>query len=151
MSAQLSFTVKDVCAALGGVSRSRVHGWVGLPPFSGIPSRERSARRFSRADLLTFAVLRTLEDQLGARGAQLAHASAAIHAYLAAPRPTGADDWLFVPSLDGPARPVRDQAITEAGWVIDLARERDCIDRYLGVLPPQRELPLVGGVGRASP
>jgi hypothetical protein len=151
MSARHSFTVKDVCAALDGVSRSRVHGWVQLPPFSAIPSQERSARRFSRADLLTFAVLRTLEDQFGARGTQLARASAGIHEYLSAPQPAGIDQWLFVPLADGPARPIPGREIAEAGWVIDLARERDRIDLYLGVLPPQRELPLIGGLGRASP
>ncbi len=151
MSARHSFTVKDVCAALDGVNRSRVHGWVQLPPFSAIPSQERSARRFSRADLLTFAVLRTLEDQFGARGAPLARASAAIHAYLSTPQPAGSDDWLFVPLTDGPARPLTGRAIVEAGWVVDLARERERIDRYLGVVPPQRELPLMGGMGRAGP
>lgn len=151
MSARHSFTVKDVCAALDGVSRSRVHGWVQLPPFSAIPSQERSARRFSRADLLTFAVLRTLEDQFGARGVQLARVSAGIHEYLAKPQPAGMDEWLFVPLAEGPARPVPGRVIAEAGWVIDLARERERIDRYLGVLPPQRELPLMGGLGRAAP
>ena len=151
MSARHSFTVKDVCAALDGVSRSRVHGWAQLPPFSAIPTQERSARRFSRADLLTFAVLRTLEDQFGARGAQLARVSAGIHEYLSAPRAAGMDPWLFVPLAEGPARPVPGQVIAEPGWVIDLARERERIDRYLGVLPAQRELPLVGGIGRAGP
>jgi len=151
MSARHAFTVKDVCAALDGVSRSRVHGWVQFPPFSAIPSQERSARRFSRADLLTFSVLCTLEDRFGARSTQLAQVSAGIHAYLSTPQPTGTDDWLFVPLTNGPARPVRGRAITEAGWVIDLAPERERIDGYLGILPPQRELPLMGSVGRAGP
>nr|WP_093190160.1 hypothetical protein [Thiocapsa sp. KS1] len=151
MSARHSFTVKDVCAALDGVSRSRVHGWVQLPPFSAIPSQERSARRFSRADLLTFAVLRTLEDRFGARGTQLARVSAGIHEYLSAPQSAGTDDWLFVPLADGPARAVLGRAIAEAGWVIDLARERERIDLYLGILPPQWELPLMSGVGQVNP
>ena len=151
MSARHSFTVKDVCAALDGVSRSRVHGWAQLPPFSAIPTQERSARRFSRTDLLTFAVLRTLEDQFGARGAQLARVSASIHEYLAGPRSAGMDQWIFVPLAEGSARPVMGQAITEPGWVIDLARELERIDRYLGILPAQRDLPLMGGVGHADP
>lgn len=149
MSARHSFTVKDVCAGLHGVSRSRIHGWVQLPPFSAIPSQERSARHFSRADLLTFAVLRTLEDQFGARGAQLARVSAGIHAYLSTPQPAGMDECLFVPLAEGLARSIPGQVIAEAGWVINLARER--IDRYLGVLPPQQELPLMGDLGRAGP
>ena len=61
MSTIKSFTAKDVCTALGGISRSRLHTWAQLPPFCKRPTRERSARRFTKADLLTFAVLQTLE------------------------------------------------------------------------------------------
>lgn len=150
MPTRHAFTVKDVCALLEGVSRSRVQGWVQLPPFCAKPVRERSARRFSRADLLTFAVLRTLEDGFGARTAHLAQVSAGIRQYLSAPHQAGIDDWLFVSLGDGSARPVKEQSIAEPGWIIDLGRERERIDRYLGVLPSQRELPLVAGVGNGA-
>jgi hypothetical protein len=145
------FTVKDVCAALGGISRSRVHAWVQFPPFSAMPSQERSARRYSRVDLLTFALLHTMEEQFGARRVQLAGVATGIRDYLSAPHPMGKDDWLFIPLADASARPVHEKPITEAGWVMHLARERERVDRYLGVLPPQRELPLMADVGQASP
>lgn len=140
------FTVKDVCAALGGISRSRVHAWVQLPPFSAIPCQERSARRYSRADLLTFALLHTMEEQFGARRAQLAQVATGIRDYLSAPHPMGGDDWLFIPLGDASVRPAHTKPLVEAGWVVHLARERERVDRYLGVLPPQRELPLMTDV-----
>lgn len=151
MSAHHAFTAKDVCAALGGVSRSRVHAWAQLPPFSDMPTHERSARRFNKADLLTFAVFRTLEDHFGARSSQLAQVSAGIHQYLSAPRQTSLEEWMFIPLGGGPARTAQPQPISGAGWVIDMARERERIDIYLGVTPPQRELPLMAGIGPVGP
>lgn len=151
MSARHAFTAKDVCAALEGVSRSRVHAWAQLPPFSGIPTQERSARRFNKADLLTFAALRTLEDRFGARSTQLAQVSAGIHQYLSTPRQTSIEEWTFIPLEGGPARPAQPQPVSGAGWVIDMARERERIDLYLDIAPPQRELPLMAGVGQSGP
>ncbi|EIC22968.1 DNA-binding protein [Thiorhodovibrio frisius] len=151
MSTRHAFTTKDVCAALKGVSRSRVHAWVQLPPFSGIPTQERSARRFNKADLLTFAALRALEDCFGARSAQLAQVSAGIHQYLSTPRQTSIEEWIFIPLDGGTARPSQPELVSGAGWVIDMARERERVDRYLGFAPPQRELPLMAGVGQSGP
>ncbi|TDX24807.1 hypothetical protein DFO67_12053 [Modicisalibacter xianhensis] len=38
------------------------------------------------------------------------------------------------------------QAIASPGWVVDMARERERIDLYLGISPPQQELPLITDV-----
>jgi len=111
---------------------------------------ERSARRFSKADLLTLAVLRTLEDQFGARGKQLGQLSAGVHQYLLTPLQASSEEWVFVPLRDGVARAVQTQPISEPGWVIDIAHERERIDIYLGVAPPQRELPLIANVSQAG-
>ncbi|MDP2834512.1 MAG: DNA-binding protein [Pseudomonadota bacterium] len=145
-----SFTAKDVCSALGGISRSRIHGWAQLPPFSAIPTMERSARRFTKADLLTLAVLQTLEEQFGARATQLGKVSAGIHQYLLTPRQANAEEWLFVSLRNGGVHLVQAQPVSEAGWVIDMVRERERIDIYLGVAPPQRELPLIANVSQAG-
>jgi len=146
----LSFTAKDVCAALGGISRSRLHGWVQLPPFSAIPTQERSARRFSKVDLLTLAAVQTLEEKFGVRIVQLESVTVGIHQYLLTLRQTLADEWVFIPLHGNGVRPIQAQPVTEPGWVIDMARERERIDFYLGVAPPQRELPLMGGVAMAG-
>lgn len=148
MKIRHTFTAKDICAALEGVSRSHVHAWVKLPPFSDIPTQERSARRFSKADILTFAILRTLEDRFGARSVQLAKISAGIHQYLSAPRQTNIEEWVLIPLDGGPVRSILSQSVFDAGWVVDIARERERIDIYLGIVPPQRELPLMAGVGQ---
>ena len=141
-----SFTSKDVCAALGGISRSRVHSWAQLPPFSTMPTLERSARRFGKADLLTLAVLQTLEEQFAVKGRQLGQLSAGIHQYLLTPRKTRVEEWVFIRLYDGEARAALIQPISEPGWVIDMARERERIDIYLGIAPPQRELPLIANM-----
>jgi hypothetical protein len=146
----LSFTAKDVCAALGGISRSRLHGWAQLPPFSEMPTQERSARRFEKTDLLALAALQTLEERFGARAVQLEPVSAGIHQYLLTPRHTLAEEWVFIPLRGDGVRAIQTLPIAEAGWVIDMARERERIDLYLGVAPPQRELFLPGGAPLAG-
>lgn len=137
-----SFTAKDACAVLG-VSRSRLHQWAQLPPFSERPTRERSARRFSRADMLTFAVLHTLDDAFGVKSRDLAGVSARIHEYLNAPRHIPYEELVFIPVANGEVHAVEEQTIAGAGWVIDMTKERERIDVYLGVRPPQQEFPLM--------
>ncbi|APC19537.1 hypothetical protein BLL42_27845 (plasmid) [Pseudomonas frederiksbergensis] len=139
----LSFTAKDVCSALGGVCRSRVHAWVQLPPFSFMVTMERSARRFSKADLVVMAVLQTLEDQFGVKSRLLGQLSGGIHKYLAELKSVTAEEWIFIRRSDGATRLVHAHPISESGWVLDLAEERNRIDVYLGIVPPQRELPLI--------
>lgn len=146
MSAIRSFTAKDVCAALGGISRSRLHTWAQLPPFCERPTQERSARRYNKADLLTFAVLQTLEDILGIRRKNLGSVSAAVHHYVQAPRSAPTEEWIFIPQSEGSVHLIQMQNIANSGWVIDMARERERVDLYLGLTPPQRELPLITDV-----
>jgi len=149
MSAIKSFTAKDVCAALD-ISRSRLHQWAQLPPFSERPTRERSARHFSKADLLMFAVLQTLEDAFGMKSRDMVDVPAKIYQYLNAPRQSPYEEWVFIPLNSGEARTVQEQAITSAGWIIDMTKERERIDIYLGVRPPQQELPLMTDVKSSS-
>lgn len=147
MSAIRSFTAKDICAALGDISRSRLHNWAQLPPFCERPTYERRARRYTEADLLTFAVLQTLEDTLGIRRRNLGSVSAAVHYYVQAPRRAPMEEWVFIPQQDeGSVHLIQGQNIANPGWVIDMARERERIDLYLGLTPPQRELPLITDV-----
>lgn len=138
-----SFTVKDVCSALGSASRSRVHAWTQLPPFSYMETTERSARRFTLADLLTMAVLQTLEDRFLVKSRQLGHLSAGIHRYLQEPKSTSVEEWVFIRLADGETRRVDNELVGESGWIFDMADERKRINVYLGISPPQRELVLV--------
>lgn len=115
-----------------------------------MPTLERSARRFGQADLLTLAVLQTLEDQFGVKGKQLGQLSAGIHQYLLTPRQTRAEECVFIRLYDGEVHAAQAQPISEPGWVIDMARERERIDIYLGIAPPQRELPLIANMSLGS-
>ncbi|MGP9765384.1 hypothetical protein ACT3UM_06605 [Halomonas sp. AOP13-D3-9] len=146
MPATKTFTAKDVCAALGDINRSRLHLWAQLPPFSERPTRERSARRFTKADLLTFAILQTLEDDFGMRRGNIGRISAAIHHYVSTPRQVPMEEWVFLPRDEGAVRSVQGQRIATSGWVIDMAKERERIDLYLGFTPPQQELSLISDV-----
>lgn len=146
MSATKSFTTKDVCAALGGISRSRLHTWAQLPPFSERPTCERSARRYTKADLLTFAVLQTLEDVFGMKRGGMGSVSEAIYHYVSAPRQAPIEEWVIIPVDEGAVRVVQERRIATPGWVVDMARERERIDLYLGFTPPQQELPLITGI-----
>lgn len=146
MSAIQSFTAKDVCGALGGISRSKLHLWAQLAPFCDRPSRERSARRYTKADLLTLAVLHTLEESFDVKLSGRDCVSAAIHQYVRSPRYALAEEWIFIPLDGGAAYSVQDQKIIALGWVVDVARERERIDIYLGLTPPQQELPLISNI-----
>lgn len=146
MARSLSFTVKDVCSALGGLCRSRAHAWTQLPPFSLIETTERSARRFDIADLLAMAVLQTLEDRFCVKSRLLGRLSGGIHRYLSEPKAVSAEEWVFIRLEDGMTRRIDAAPICEPGWVLDMAEERNRINVYLGIAPPQRELPLVADV-----
>ena len=49
-------------------------------------------------------------------------------------------------SSTGEAHMVQVCPIESAGWVVDVTKERERIDVYLGVRPPQQEFPLMTGV-----
>lgn len=143
MGPSLSFTVKDVCNALGGVSRSRVHAWTQLPPFSYMETMERSARHFTMADLLTMAVLQILEDKFLIKSRLLGQLSAGIHQYLQEPKTVSVEEWVFVRLTDGDTTRVESVLVGDPGLILDVAEERKRINVYLGIAPPQRELALI--------
>lgn len=143
MGPSLSFTVKDVCNALGGISRSRVHAWTQLPPFSYMETMERSARHFTMADLLTMAVLQILEDKFLIKSRLLGQLSAGIHQYLQEPKTVSVEEWVFVRLADGDTTRVESVLAGDPGLILDVAEERKRINVYLGIAPPQRELVLV--------
>lgn len=143
MKNHASFTIKDVCKALDGVSRSRVHSWTQLSPFSNIETTERSARRFSMADLLTMAVLKSLEDQFGLKNRLLGDFSNGIYQYLSLPRAIRGDEWIFISQVNGITQRIESLQINQPGWIMDMAEERNRINIFLGIDPPQRELALI--------
>ena len=144
------FTTKDVCAALGGIPRTRVQAWVKLSPFDTRPSRERSARRFDTIDLLTMAVFQTLEDEFGIKSSCLSKISAGIHHYLLRPRPLETEELVFIRCHNGDSRIANTQKLMAPGWIINVARERERIAIHLGVEPIQRSLPLIGDASRPN-
>lgn len=144
MANGIKFTIKDVCLALGGVSRSRIHAWTKLPPFSLVKTSERSARRFTSADLLTLSVLQTLEDNFGLRYRQLGLLSNNIHKYLAEPRPTTLTEFVFIRLRDG--KVFSSDLASEPGYLLDIAKERERINVFLGVSSPQGQLPLMSSI-----
>ena len=142
----LTFTVKDVCQALGDVSRSRVHAWTRLPPFSLMATSERSARKFDVTDMLTLAALQKLEDVYGIKSRHLGHFSEGIHRYLAQPRAISTGELIFVSLNDGTVRNLDAASVSEPGWILDIAEERERINVFLGIVPPQRQLAFVASV-----
>lgn len=142
----LTFTVKDVCHALGDVSRSRVHAWTRLPPFALMETSERSARRFDVTDILTLAALQKLEDIYGTKSRHLSHFSENIHRYLAQPKSVSTDELIFVSLNDGTVRHLDAASVSEPGWILDIAEERERINVFLGIAPPQRQLALVASM-----
>lgn len=142
----LTFTVKDVCHALGDVSRSRVHAWTRLPPFALMETSERSARRFDVTDMLTLAALLKLEDVHGIKSRHLGHFSDGIHRYLAQPRAISTDELIFVSLSDGTVRNLDAASVSEPGCILDIAEERERINVFLGIAPPQRQLALVASM-----
>lgn len=146
MVRSLTFTVKDVCHALGDLSRSRVHAWTRLPPFALTETSERSARRFDVTDMLTLATLQKLEDVYGIKSRHLGHFSEGIHRYLAQPRAINTDELIFVSLNDGTVRNLDAALISEPGWILDIAEERERINVFLGIAPLQRQLALVASM-----
>lgn len=142
----LTFTIKDVCHALSGVSRSRVHAWTRLPPFALMETSERSARRFDVTDMLTLAALQKLEDVYGIKSRHMDRFSEGIHRYLAQPRAIGTDELIFVSLNDGKVWNLDAASVSEPGWVLDIAEDRERINVFLGIAPPQRQLALVASM-----
>jgi hypothetical protein len=146
MASSIEFTIKDVCLALEGVSRSRIHAWTKLPPFSSTETTERSARRFSSADLLTFSLFQTLEDTFGLRSRQLIKFSKTIHQYFLEPRSLAPVELVLIRLRDG--KIIRNNITVEAGYIVDIAKERERINIFLGISSPQGQLPLMSSFGR---
>ena len=92
------------------------------------------------------AVLQTLEDQLGVKNRLLRQLSGGIHKYLAELKTVASEEWVFIRLSDGATRPAQAAPVSELGWILDVAEERNRIDVYLGISPPQRELPLIADV-----
>ena len=129
----LSFTVKDICHALGDVSRSRVHAWTQLPPFSLIETSERSARRFDVTDMITLAALLKLEDVYGIKSRHLGHFSEGIHRYLAQPKSIDTNELVFVG--------LKLNTVSGAG-----TETRELLEKRIHLLSPARLLPAKAGV-----
>ena len=53
---------------------------------------------------------------------------------------------LIVRMNDGVARNLESLSVYESGLILDIAEERERINIYLGIAPPQRELALVASV-----
>lgn len=141
-----SFTIKDVCHALGNVSRSRVHTWTRLPPFALMETSERSARRFDVTDLLALAVLQQLEDVYGVKSRHLGRFSEGIHRYLAHPRAIHPNELIFVSLNGATVCSLSAASVSEPGWILDISEVRDRINVFLGIAPPQRQLALIAGM-----
>lgn len=139
----LTFTVKDICHALGDVSRSRVHAWTRLPPFALMKTCERSARKFDVTDMLTLAALQKLEDVYGIKSRHLGHFSEGIHRYFAQPRAISTGELIFVSLNDGTVWNLDAASVREPGCILNIAEERERINVFLGIAPPQRQLALV--------
>lgn len=76
--------------------------------------------------------------------------SAAIHRYVSAPHQVPGEELIFIPqgNLDEEEafRLFRGQNPTSLGWVVDMSKERERIDLYLGLESSQRELPLITNI-----
>ena len=107
---------------------------------------ERSARRFNVTDMLTLAALQKLEDVYGIKSSHLGHFSEGIHRYLSQPNAIAGGEYVFVRMNDGVARNLESLSVYESGLILDIAEERERINIYLGIAPPQRELALVASV-----
>ena len=137
----LKLTTKDICAALG-VPKHRVRGWTRLPPFRDRSTHARSARRYDPLDLLLMAILQSLEDVYGVRFSVLFRAAPAIMRFLCRPREShhGAIVYLDISKWEmqtvAPGLPI------QAGFIIDVERERCRVAKFLGLRHVQGELPL---------
>lgn len=107
---------------------------------------ERSARRFDVTDILTLAALQKLEDIYGTKSRHLSHFSESIHRYLAHPKAVSTEELIFVSLNDGTVRNLDSASADEPGWILDIAEERERINVFLGITPPQRQLALVASM-----
>lgn len=107
---------------------------------------ERSARRFSVTDMLTLAALQKLEEVYGIKSSYLGRFSEGIHRYLSQPKAVAGSEYVFVRMNDGAVLSLEAVSVNEPGLILDMAEERERINVYLGITPPQRELALVASV-----
>jgi hypothetical protein len=137
----LKLTIKDICAALG-VPKHRVRGWTRLPPFRDRPTHARSARRYDPLDLLLMAILQSLEDEYGIRSSVLARAAPAIMRFLRRPRESHHGAIVYLDISTWEIQTVAPELPMQAGFIIDVERERRRVAEFLGLRYVQGELPL---------
>lgn len=143
-----TYTIKDVSQLLGERKRSRVQQqWTKLPPFADRPTHERSARRFTRADLLTFVVFDVLEERFFVKVHSLGRISRGVHEFLQQPWSAHADGRVLLDLENGQVAPFSESDARQ-GFLVDLTPIRERVDVFLGLVPEQREIPLsVGASG----
>lgn len=137
----LKLTTKDICAALG-VPKHRVRGWTRLPPFCDRPVHARSARRYDPLDLLLMAIVQSLEDVYGVRSSVLLRATPAIMRFLCRPRESHHDAIVYLDILKWEMQVMTPGLPIQAGFIIDVERERRRVAEFLGLRHVQGDLPL---------
>jgi hypothetical protein len=93
-------------------------------------------------------VLQTLEDTFGLRNRQLGLFSQGIHQYFVEPRTIAPVELVFIRLRDGQV--LSSDLTDEAGYLLDIAPERERINIFLGVSSPQRQLPLMSSIGASG-
>ncbi len=141
-----TYTRKDVCTALC-VDDHRVRQWMNHAPFAERPATPRSPRRFDLQDLVLLALACDLEERYGLKGRVFGRVLPALDAYLRRPRSPKPDERIVLSVESWQVEDILPSSPLVAGFIIDVAKARERIGLFLGVVPIQRELAL--GPGRA--
>ncbi len=135
----------DACEVTG-YTRNQLRAMLrDLPAFACEDSVEKSARIFTRNELLAICVIARMETKHGVRRAAISDVASKIKESLQGPRPVNPNAWLKV-SFEPPVVTYVDGNVAlEEGNLIPLGPIFDQVDRYLGAYSysgVQSELPL---------
>jgi len=89
-----------------------------------------------------------MEERYGLKGRIFGRVLPALDAYLRRPRSTQSDECVVLEVETWRIAELQPGASLPAGFIIDVARARERIGLFLGLVPMQRELPIGPGSAR---
>lgn len=142
MAEQITLKTKDICEALN-IGRHQLRTWVdNLPPYANHPKAERSASRYTPADLLNFAVIKHLTEQYALSLPFLSKCSESLYSCIREPQSLTSGRFVFITAHGTSHFTIALDRVLQEGIVVDLRPPQALVYQYLGISPQQAQLQL---------
>lgn len=143
MPSTITFTAKDICAALN-IPKHQLRNWTEkLYPFSNMETNERSARKYKLSDLQFLAVIDYLDVSFGVSVNRLKPISKELSELINKPATNNcSQNLLYICINNECCKWINVEYRCEEGIVIDVNNAYTKVNEYLGLSPKQVEMQL---------